>query len=195
MNPTSDDGRPIRLEFEVTRGDYAVAWGALLRTNRADAWRPMRILGMAAFVVGFLLIAGRRGDMGGCCLILFGGCVIGWAVHGGHRAMLLGWGRYTQAMGVLTWEFDAGGARLTTPVSSATYRWEAFGRLADARGLFILYHRNGNAMIVPKRAFGNEAEQQEFRKLARANVARPVGGFPVVAVASARQDPAGGAGA
>jgi hypothetical protein len=185
MNPTGDDVQPIRLEFEVTRDDYAEAWRLLLRTNRsADTWRPMWILGTVAFVVGFFLIAGRRGDAGGCCLLVFGGCVIGWAVHGGHRAMQLAWALYSQMLGVLTWEFDADGARLSTPVSSSAYRWEAFQRLADSKGLFILYHRTGNAVILPKRAFRGEAEQQAFRRLVRARVAPPVGDFPVVSAGS-----------
>lgn len=76
---------------------------------------------------------------------------------------------------------------LTGPATAMRWRWEPFERWSESGRLFVLHHRDGLVLLIPKRAAPDAAQLDALRELFRRHVAPPTGGFPV------RPAPLGGA--
>jgi hypothetical protein len=82
---------------------------------------------------------------------------------------------------VQTFDMSEEGVRVVNPLSETLYRWNAFIGWAETERLFLLLLPNRARVLVPKRAIGDDAEQQRFRAFVNARACEPTGAFPVVA--------------
>jgi hypothetical protein len=78
---------------------------------------------------------------------------------------------------------EAAGVQMSNAIAATTYRWEAFIRLTETRHVFILQLSEASGEMIPKRAFTDAAQQEEFRQMVGVGLSRAQA-FPVIPIAS-----------
>ena len=91
------------------------------------------------------------------------------------------WEGNPQFQQVQIFDMSEEGVRIVNPLTETLYRWNAFVGWAETKNLFLLLLPNRSRVPVPKRAIGDQAEQQRFRDFVNARAHEPTSAFPVVA--------------
>ena len=181
----------IRIEFELTRRDWELGTWIHRRRNPAnrDPLRGLTTAGALAAAFGFLLWA-KRPDGGGwvspAALIAFGMFVPIRLILIRHAAAADAWAKSERQIQPTALALDDGGVRITSAHVDATYQWAEFERWAEGSSEFLLYRSAEQFYVIPKRAFANEADVAEFRRLLNEHVvdlgaaAERARGFPVL---------------
>ena len=63
---------------------------------------------------------------------------------------------------VRTLEIDKDGIATTSGKHAARRSWKEIRSVSEADGCIVILRRNGNAFVVPARAFGSTEERQRF---------------------------------
>jgi YcxB-like protein len=79
-----------------------------------------------------------------------------------------------------TMEFSESGCVIAQTFVRADYSWEYFLGSVETPSLFLLFASPVQFHIIPKRAFTDEDEANELRRLLRAKVSAPTSAFPVI---------------
>lgn len=169
----------IKLEFEVNESEYRE--GSRANTKKSGDWyRPITLAGTIQAAVGFALLfaADRSSWLAPALLIVCGLFVTTYPWLRYKPAVAAGWKAYTQQAGPVVWEFSRECVHYETALNCTRYSWYAFDRLSETGRLFLLYRHN-SPMLIPKRAFADAAQQDEFRQLAAEMLHRPAPAFPV----------------
>jgi hypothetical protein len=170
----------VRVEVELTRDDYYEAGFAAGESAR-DAWKPLRVGGVAAMTAAVFLLLAPCGvpKAASAALLLVGLLLVSFAVIGPDRALHRGWLAYSEALGRATWEFTEDAATLITSAGDSQHPWDYFERFVEHGNIFLLYHGDG-VYIIPKRALGSPDVVREFRRLLQEKVHPPLRAFPVI---------------
>jgi len=91
---------------------------------------------------------------------------------------------------VQSFDVDAEGVRLATPLVETRWKWANFSGMSETPELLLLHLRERSVLVVPKRAFSGPKQMDELRATIRANVTEHTGAFPVLPIAPASQAPA-----
>jgi hypothetical protein len=76
--------------------------------------------------------------------------------------------------------FDEHAVTVSDPLAESLTRWEAYLRVDETRGLFLLYTSEFAAEMFPKRAFADPAQADALRELASRRLAERAKGFEVL---------------
>jgi hypothetical protein len=74
------------------------------------------------------------------------------------------------------------GITITEPLSRHEMKWFVFDRVTETQNLFLLYMSEHQFHIVPKRAFADAAQIDEFRAMIENRITRRPTAFPVLPV-------------
>jgi hypothetical protein len=172
----------IQARYQLTLADYQEAWQPHFAKRRGRL--PLWIVAVFAFVMAVLMLA--RQD-------LFGPLFSGW-ISGFFTTMgtLLLSASYLQRRNVATiWTGNPFLARpqtatatqdafqLQTEYSHSHISWRGYTRWAETKNLFLLYLSEPTFHIVPKRAFANEEQLNDFRALL-SNISRQAPSVPPI---------------
>jgi hypothetical protein len=106
-------------------------------------------------VVGFVLV--------GIAVGLF---LLVWA------SALLQYRRLTPDRKHYTWRFFDDHIETESALGSATFQWRVFVRVSETRSLFLFFPQRNICHLVPKRAFPNDSQIGEVRRLAKATLGK-----------------------
>jgi len=81
-----------------------------------------------------------------------------------------------------TLQIDADGVVVFDDVSRHIYQWPAIAKLVDSPTAILIYPNEAAYHILPKRAFANQGDVDEFWRLAKEKGESPAQGFRVVPV-------------
>ena len=73
-------------------------------------------------------------------------------------------------LGERTLTVDTEQVQSTTPTASTTYQWSAIKRWEQTTNLYLLYITSNAALILPKRVFKSEIEQEKFESLLKTKI-------------------------
>lgn len=76
-------------------------------------------------------------------------------------------------IGSTKFDLDEDGLRVTMAEVQDTYIWRAFQGLTETPNTFCLMIDDGSAVVVPKRACGDETAQQAFRDFVTSKIEAP----------------------
>ena len=82
-----------------------------------------------------------------------------------QKKMILRSGNKEMMIGSREIDFEEDGISLKTPVTESTFKWEAITKLKQSDKNYFLYLGTAQAIIVPKRAFEDDFERNEFEQL------------------------------
>jgi hypothetical protein len=180
-NPVS-----IRIEFELSRDEWKEALWIYHRTSQATRDNPLQLLrsvGLAATVLGVFLLL-KRFDGGGwvapVALIALGLFIPLRLNELKYAQQKDWWKRIEPFIQHTIWEFDDAAAHTMTAQWQATLKWSTFKRWAEGPRVILLFSSDDDFRIFPRRAFTNEQQISEFRRLLESRIiARSTGGFPI----------------
>lgn len=179
----------MRLAFSYTAEDYVEAAGPVMaeRTvRRVGAERPLgRVIAWATTGAGFLLMIAAgvylvaADGPGWWTAVLFVGLVSTPFLLGSYRGLFgqrqaarAAFDAETDRAGPATFEADEAGVRFVARVYRCDLAWSAVTGLYETAGLFLMADDGPTSWIVPKRAFADDAQQEQFRRLFRDEFAR-----------------------
>jgi hypothetical protein len=87
------------------------------------------------------------------------------------------------------WQVNDAGVVVDSGHSRSEIGWPAFRRYLETPALFMLYVSEFSFHMIPKRAFADEAQIEEFRDLLRRHIQPQTQAFPVIAPVEKEQTP------
>ena len=81
-----------------------------------------------------------------------------------------GWRSYRAIQGTITYEIHDDGVSVKTKGSDSFVKWETFTKSTETRNLFLLHISRQIRYVIPKRAFINPAQAEEFRDIVRRKI-------------------------
>jgi hypothetical protein len=183
----------MHIEFSSTFEDYKTAQIAHLR-NKRKRWVQKLLLsifgaiGVACACAG--LFAGPKLDWTApiIWLTLF---VILWPTFFflGRWQFRRGWKGQPSLELHQRWDISDAGIKTDNGTTSSEMKWTAFRSFLDQPTLFMLYPSEFSFHMVPKRAFADDAQVEEFRDLLHGHIQPQTQAFPVIPSAKAEQAP------
>jgi len=180
----------MQIEFQLTFEDYRAAWKAsaspLWSKRRVNGWAIFLFMSLAIWI--FAITCLGNDDMRGKVMPwtpLFV-AVYGLLAFGIRRFEIMRQLRRTaDRQSSQRWEFTDSGVRADLGHSRSELDWPAFHRFLDGPAVFLLYISEYSYLVVPKRAFADAPQVQEFAEILRQHIQPHTQAFPVITPAEA----------
>jgi len=160
-------GESVTLNYQLTLDDYLEATRFHSKSKPIEYY-GMQFLGWFGLIVGvFLLAVGTVKDLTGYvvgALSLLGGAyiVLAFTVLRKylHERRLK---RFPSFLLPIVLKVSATQLSFQTAEEGTQFGWKKYKKSLEAENLFLLYRSDKAFQLVPKRAFANEADLEQFR--------------------------------
>lgn len=153
--------RKILLSFEVTRGDLEEFCKSQHRLKRT--LQRCLVFGSLWFVVGVAKFLGSPSPSSeGFLFLIVAAPNLGYAIirprWEANRIFK------SERSWLIFYEIDANGLTIDwIDCDKPTTKWSELKRFRETKNLMILYYDDVSIQVIPKRAFANEADLEQFR--------------------------------
>ncbi|MBP0017276.1 MAG: YcxB family protein [Cyanobacteria bacterium SBLK] len=158
----------MKIEFRLTVRDYQEAFKA--------HWKQQKKYYFYRVVVGLLLITSiltfLLGDLAGSIVYLLLAIifipVVNWINNVSLKAA---WKNQTDTLKQpMTIEATADSLSIEGESFQSVLQWKLYNKFIETTNLFVIYEEKNLLRIIPKRAFANDEELSEFRKILQENI-------------------------
>jgi hypothetical protein len=175
----------IQIQFELTLDDWKeVMW--LRRRRSTPGSQPLRWMNplcASAAAVGIVLLFGHPAGIGWVApvaLIFFGLFVPFQMISAREAATNEAWSKAARRIHPTTWTFDHPHARSYGLHYDVTYNWAIFTSWCEGPTIIALYVDSDTFYTIPKRAFADARQLDDFRRLLNSHIIpASTGGFPM----------------
>lgn len=169
----------MQLQYELSPDDVRAAQKLFQwRRRRFQHW-AFTVYGVLFFLFGVWEV--RRGLWSVAAVPLVFGALC--TVYAPLIMPWLGvrkWKQQSRKHGLTTLSTSSEGLEITSPMSRAIVRWEAFDGILEGPTLWLLFLSNTNYLAIPKRALASDEERALFRaELARIGTPSPSSAPPI----------------
>jgi len=167
----------VTIDFDLTREEtvpilrWVVRQGKVMR--RIFASNVLMVLGGVLIIAGAAVGGSAPALAGGIGVAAYGLLMMGFLRWRFARGSDRSWDKTLGTVGPRTMTFTADGVRTVTRMSDTTNKWPLYSETIEREGMYLLKLARSTLfaayVLVPRRAFGSTADEDQFRRLATAH--------------------------